>query len=271
MERISASIFLLYRSERNSLRGQNEKLIFMTEKSIADPNTEIVLPSPQELIEAGVHFGHKTSKWHPKMEKFIFTSKNDVHIFDLEKTLKNLQAAIIFLKSVLSRGGEILFVGTKPASKGLVKEAGEALNQPYVSERWRGGTLTNFKTISKRLEYLRNLQEQQKTGGLDKYTKKEKLKLGKLAEKMEKQLGGIKNMRRLPDIVFVSDVKEDSLAIKEAKRMRIPVVAICDTNADPSLVDYPIPANDDASSSIKAIIDSLVLNLKNVKPESINK
>jgi small subunit ribosomal protein S2 len=238
----------------------------MTEKSIVSTNTEITLPSPQELIEAGVHFGHKTSKWHPKMEKFIFTSKNDVYIFDLEKTLKSLQTAAAFLKSVLSQGGEILFVGTKPASKSFVKEAGQALGQPYVSERWLGGTLTNFKTISKRLEYLRNLEEQKKTGGLDKYTKKEKLKLEKLAEKMDKQLGGIKNLRRIPEAVFVSDMREDSLAIKEAKRMRIPVVAICDTNNDPTTVDFPIPANDDASSSIKAIIDSLILNLKNAKP-----
>lgn len=241
----------------------------MNEKTVTTPNNEIMLPSAQELIEAGVHFGHRTSKWHPKMEKFIFTSKNDVHIFDLEKTLKSLQSASVFLKSVLARGGEVLFVGTKPASKNTIKEAGEALKQPYVSERWLGGTLTNFKTISKRLEYLRNLEDQMKTGGLDKYTKKEKLKLQKLAEKMEKQLGGIKNMRRLPDAVFAADIKEDSLAIKEARRMKIPIVAMCDTNNDPSFIDFPIPANDDASSSIKAIVGAMVENLKNAKPAAI--
>lgn len=230
---------------------------------------ELKLPSAEQLLEAGVHFGHKTSRWHPKMEPYIFGVRNDVHIFDLEKTLKKLEEAIIFMQSVLARSGSILFVGTKPAAKSIVREAAQELNLPYVSGRWLGGTLTNFKTISKRLQYLKNLEEEEKSGAWEKYVKKEKLQLQKKMAKLNEQLAGIRNLIRLPDAIFVADVKVDNIAVREAKRTGIPVVAICDTNVDPSAIDYPIPANDDATPALKIIMDTVVKNLKDVKPAEI--
>jgi len=230
---------------------------------------ELELPSAEQLLEAGVHFGHKTSRWHPKMEQYIFGTRNDVHIFDLEKTLKKLEEAIVFMKSVLARSGLILFIGTKPAAKSIVREAAQELNLPYVSGRWLGGTLTNFKTISKRLQYLKNLEEEEKSGAWGKYVKKEKLQLQKKMAKLNQQLAGIRNLIRLPDIIFVADVKVDNIAVREAKRTGIPVVAICDTNIDPSVIDYPIPANDDATPSLKIIMNTIVQNLKEVKPIEI--
>lgn len=230
---------------------------------------QVKLPTAQELLEAGVHFGHKKSRWHPKMEQYIFGIRNDVHIFDLEKTLAKIEQALIFMKGVLMRGGWILFVGTKPAAKSIVKEAAKELEMPYVSERWLGGTLTNFKTVIKRLQYLKNLEEEEKTGVWEKYVKKEKLQLQKKMAKLNKQLEGIKNLIRLPEAVFVADIKVDNIALREAKRVGIPVVAICDTNVDPSLVDYVIPANDDATPALKIIINAIVQNLKEVKPIEI--
>lgn len=230
---------------------------------------QVKLPTAQELLEAGVHFGHKTSRWHPKMEQYIFGIRNDVHIFDLEKTLAKIEQAIIFMKGVLARGGWILFVGTKPAAKSIVKEAAKELEMPYVFERWLGGTLTNFKTVIKRLQYLKSLEEEEKTGVWEKYVKKEKLQLQKKMAKLNKQLEGIKNLIRLPEAVFAADVKVDNIALREAKRVGIPVVAICDTNVDPSLVDYVIPANDDATPALKIIINAIVQNLKGVKPAEV--
>lgn len=241
----------------------------MTDEPKTQTEGELKLPSAEQLLEAGVHFGHKTSRWHPKMEQYIFGTRNDVHIFDLEKTLKKLEEAIVFMKSVLARGGLILFIGTKPAAKSIVKEAAQALGAPYVSGRWLGGTLTNFKTINRRLQYLQNLEEEEKSGAWEKYVKKEKLQLRKKLAKLNEQLAGIRNLIRLPDIIFVADVKVDNIAVREAKRVQIPIVAICDTNIDPSAIDYPIPANDDATPSLKIIMDTVVKNLKDIKPAEI--
>lgn len=227
---------------------------------------EVKLPSAQDLLEAGVHFGHKTSKWHPRMKPFIFSSRNGVHIFDLEKTLQKMNEAMVFLRSVAEKGGVVLFVGTKPAAKAIVKETAQALGMPYVSERWLGGTLTNFKTISKRLDYFRKLEEEQKNGGWDKYVKKERTKLEKKLKKLQKQLEGIRNLMKIPEALFALDIKAENLAIKEAKRVKIPVVAVCDTANDPSLIDYPIPANDDAISSLRIILEAAANNLKDAKP-----
>jgi len=227
---------------------------------------EVKLPSAQELLEAGVHFGHKTSKWHPRMKPYIFSSRNGVHIFDLEKTLQKMNEALVFLRSVAEKGGVILFVGTKPAAKSIIKETAGKLGMPYVSERWLGGTLTNFKTISKRLDYFRKLEEEQKNGGWDKYVKKERTKLEKKLKKLQKQLEGIRNLMKIPEALFALDIKTENLAIREAKRVKIPVVAVCDTANDPSQIDYPIPANDDAISSMKIILAAVAENLKNAKP-----
>jgi len=237
----------------------------MSEEKQDTKNEEIKLPSPEALVEAGVHFGHKTSRWHPKMEEYILTSKSDVHIFNLEKTIAKFSEALAFMKSVVAKGGIILFVGTKPIAKKFIKDMAKTLNMPYATERWLGGTLTNFKTISKRLKYYGELEEQQAAGGWDKYIKKERVQLQKRLAKLHKQLEGIKNLVKLPDALFVSDAKIDNLAIREAKRMKITAIAICDTNIDPSLIDYVIPANDDASSAIKILSDTIVNNLKDVK------
>jgi len=238
----------------------------MAEQQKTQKEEELKFPSAQELLEAGVHFGHKTSRWHPKMEQYIFTTKSDIHIFDLEKTLNKLAEALNFMKSVTAKGGMIVFVGTKPVTKKFIKETAQILNMPYATERWLGGTLTNFKTITKRLQYYRELTEQKAAGGWEKYIKKERVQLQKKLTKLEKQLEGIKSLARMPDALFAADVKADNLAVREAKKMRIPVIAICDTNADPSVIDYVIPANDDASSSLKILMETIVNNLKDIKP-----
>mgnify|MGYP001608250251 FL=1 len=238
----------------------------MNNENLTVISEEVKLPSAQDLLEAGVHFGHKTSKWHPRMKPYIFSSRNGVHIFDLEKTLQKMGEAMVFLKGVAEKGGIVLFVGTKPAAKTIVKETAQALGMHYVSERWLGGTLSNLKTISKRLDYFRKLEDEQKTGGWDKYVKKERTKLEKKLKKLQGQLEGIRNLMKIPEALFAVDVKTENLAIKEAKRVKIPVVAICDTANDPSLIDYIIPANDDANSSMKIILETVAENLKNAKP-----
>jgi len=243
---------------------------------MSEKNTEqkaeltVKLPSLQELVEAGVHFGHKTSRWHPKMEQYIFSHRNSVHIFDLEKTSKKLEEAINFLARIASRGGLIVFVGTKPTARAIIKSAAQELGFPFVSERWIGGTLTNFKTINKRIQYLTSLEEQQRTGQWDKFTKKEQLQLRRKMEKLQGRFEGIRNLVKLPEALFATDVKADNIAIKEARKMKIPVVSICDTNMNPALVDYVIPANDDASSSLKIVVETIAGNLKKVKPVAVS-
>ena len=227
---------------------------------------EVKLPSAEQIVEAGVHFGHKTSSWHPKMEQYIFGARNGIHVFDAAKTLKKMEEALFFMGRVLSNGGTILFVGTKPAAKAIVREAAKELGMPYVVDRWLGGTMTNYKTISKRIHYLKELEEQHQTGQWDKFSKKEQLMLRRKMEKLQGQLVGIRDLNKLPEVVFVSDVKVDNIAVREANKIKIPVVAICDTNMNPTAIDYVIPANDDASSSLKLLMGTIVSNLKNVKP-----
>lgn len=237
----------------------------MSEQKNTMTKSDLKMPSAQEMLDAGVHFGHKKSRRHPKMEQYIFGIRNDVHIFDLERTISKLEEAINFLKGIASRGGAILFVGTKPAAKNIVKEAAQELGYPFVTQRWIGGTLTNFKTINSRLNYLKEMEEQKKIGGWEKFTKKERLQLQRKMEKMQVQLDGIRTLTKLPEAVFAADIKADILAVKEAKKLGIPVVALCDTNNDPSLADYLIPANDDASPSIALIFKTVKDNLKDAK------
>ncbi len=224
------------------------------------------MPSAEKMVEAGVHFGHKTSSWNPKMEQYIFGTRNGIHVFDVEKTLKKLEEALLFMARVLSNNGKILFVGTKPAAKAIAKESAKELNMPYVVDRWLGGTLTNYKTISKRIQYLKELEEQQKTGQWEKFTKKERLMLQRKMEKLQGQLAGIRDLNKLPEVIFVTDVKVDNIAVREAKITKIPVVAICDTNMNPVGIDYIIPANDDATASLKMLLATITDNLKTVKP-----
>jgi small subunit ribosomal protein S2 len=226
---------------------------------------EIKLPTAEQLLEAGAHFGHKTSRWNPKMEPYIFGAKNAVHIIDLEKTLAKLKEAAEFAADVASKGGLIILVGTKPPVKKIIKEAAEASGMPYVNLRWLGGTLTNFKTIGKRLEYFRDLERKMAEGELKKYTKKEQLGFSRKLEEMEKSFGGIKNLIKLPEAIFVADLKENLLAVKEAKKSGIKVIAIADTNTNPKLADFPIPSSDDAASAVRIIVETIVEAIKEAK------
>lgn len=211
----------------------------------------------KEMLEAAVHFGHKTQKWNPKMKKYIYSSKNGIHIFDLEKTKAALEKALDFIKKVSSSGKNVLFVSTKPQSSHLIVEAAEACNMPYVIHKWMGGLLTNFTTIKQRIRYLKNLKEQEKAGDFDKYTKKEASELRKTIEKLESALGGVRNLDALPDVVFIVDALRDRIAVNEASKMKIPVVGIVDSNSDPDGIDYPIPANDDAVKSLTYLIQKV--------------
>lgn len=223
---------------------------------------EKILPSLEEMLKAGVHFGHRISKWNPKMEPYIFTRRNNVHIIDLEETRKKLAEALKFIQRIKKEKGTILFMGTKVVAKEIVHQMAEECQMPYVVERWLGGTLTNFKVISQRLEYFRDLEGKKKKGELEKYTKKEQYQFSIELQKLEKQFGGIKKMIKLPEVLLVVDVQKAKLAVKEARMKNIPVIGLCDTNVDPSIIDYPIPANDDAITSLKLILGTIVKALK---------
>lgn len=209
------------------------------------------------MQKAGLFFGHKTSSTHPRMKKYISGIKNNVHIIDLEKTAEEMRKAMNFIAGKMSEGKTLLLVGTKIQTKKLVKDMGKEIGIPYISERWLGGTFTNFDTIKKRISYFKTLEAKKVSGELEKYTKKERAKMDKELKDLETKFGGIKNMEKLPDLIFVLDMKKDILAIKEAKMRRISVVAIADTNMDPDQADYVIPANDDAILSIKYILEQL--------------
>ena len=211
-------------------------------------------PVIEEMTKAGLHFGHKTSKTHPKMRQYIAGVRNTVHMFDLAKTKEKLQKALAYIQSLRAEGKTLLLVGTKIQVKNLVKETAAACNLPYVSDRWIGGTLTNFGTIAKRIEYFRGLEQKKETGELEKYTKKEQLGIAEEMKNLELHFGGLRSLSKLPDAVFICDLDKNQLALREAKNKGIPVVAVVDTNIDPTLVDYVIPANDDAQSSVQYIL-----------------
>jgi len=219
----------------------------------------------KEMAEAGLHFGHKTSKTHPKMKPFIHGTRNTVNLIDLDKTKKGLEKALNVVKKLIAEKITLIIVGTKIQAKKLVEDFAEKHNLLYVSERWLGGTISNFEVIKKRIDYFNDLKEQKEQGGWDKYTKKEKIQLNLEMERMEKKFGGIKNLQALPDAIFVLDIEKDSLAVKEAKRKGVLTIGISDANADPSSVDWPIPANDDAVSAIKYILDKLSESVKQGK------
>lgn len=211
----------------------------------------------EEMEKAGVFFGHRSSATHPKMKPYISGLKSTVHILDLEKTAEKLSEVLFFVENLVKEGKILLLVGTKVQIKKLTREAGKEAGIPYISERWLGGTFTNFETLKKRINYFLDLESRKAKGELEKYTKKERMQMDKELKDLEIKFGGIKDMKKLPDAVFVLDMRKDELAIKEAKMKGIPVIAIADTNVDPSSADYVIPANDDAISSVKYILDSL--------------
>jgi small subunit ribosomal protein S2 len=205
----------------------------------------------KELLEAGVHFGHQTRRWNPKMKPFIFGARNSIYIIDLQKTLGKLREAMAFVTNVASNGGTVLFVGTKRQAQEAIVEEANRCGMYYVDQRWLGGTLTNFSTIRRSLNRLRELEETIGSDKAEKLTKKEVARLEKERAKLEKALSGIKNMERIPNALFVVDPQKERIAIAEANKLRIPVVAVVDTNCDPEPVDYPIPGNDDAIRAIK--------------------
>lgn len=213
------------------------------------------IPSTEEMLEAGVHFGHPVSKWHPKAESYIYTAKNGVHIINLTKTTESLENILKKISEVTANGEDIMFVSTKKQSKEITKKASERCGMPYVTERWLGGTFTNFGTLVKSIKKLNKLESDKESGEFDKFTKKEVVVLNRLIEKLNRNLSGIKAIKKLPAMVFVTDLKMQETTILEAKTKRIPIIGICDTNVNPELVDYVIPANDDAIKSLDMIIN----------------
>jgi len=219
--------------------------------------------NPEEMAQLGVHFGHRTSRIHPKMAPFLYGIRNSVHIIDLEKTKEKFKEALKFIQELISENKILLLVGTKIQAKELIKNVATECGLPYVNERWLGGTFTNFETIKNRIEYFKDLEKKKAGGELEKYTKKERAKIDQELKDFEFKFGGIKNLERLPDAIFVLDMKKDDLAVKEARMKGIKVIGISDTNCDPTLADFPIPANDDAISSLKYILEKVKEAIKN--------
>lgn len=226
----------------------------VSENYFADFNFAETTPSLEEMFKNGVHFGHQKARKHPAMEEYIFTTRKGINIINLEKTAAKLEKALEFLSQLKKDGKKILLVGTKKQSQDLIKSLALRTGMPFVVERWLGGTFTNFSIIKKRAKYLKDSQEKLERGEFGKYTKFERMKKAEELEKLEKRMGGIKEMLELPAAILAIDAKEDSLAISEAQKCGIPVVALVDTNCDPNQIDYPIPANDDAVSSIRTIL-----------------
>jgi len=209
----------------------------------------------RQLLEAGVHFGHHTRRWNPKMDPYIFGKRNNIHIINLEKTVPMLYEALEAIQSIAKNGGKFLFVGTKRSASELIAQAAINCGQYYVNHRWLGGMLTNWETVSKSIRKLKNLEERIETGEINSLTKKERLQIERQKEKLDLTLGGIKNMNGIPDAIFIIDTNKESIAVLEANNLNIPVIAICDTNTNPSGVDYPIPGNDDALRAISLYCD----------------
>ena len=213
--------------------------------------------SMKQLLEAGVHFGHQTRRWNPKMARYIFTERNGIYIIDLQKTVKKVEEAYAFIREVAATGAPILFVGTKKQAQNSVREEAQRCNMFYVNERWLGGMLTNFRTIQARVARLKELEKMFEDGTFDVLPKKEVIALRKELDKLQKNLGGIKEMKRLPDAIFVVDPKKEKICIQEAHTLGIPLIGICDTNCDPEELDYVIPGNDDAIRAVKLIVSKM--------------
>lgn len=209
--------------------------------------------SMKQLLEAGVHFGHQTRRWNPKMAQYIFTERNGIYIIDLQKTVKKVDEAYNFARSVIENGDMILFVGTKKQAQDAIKEEAERCGMFYVSQRWLGGTMTNFKTIRSRVDRLRKIEQMEQDGSFEALTKKEVLELRKEKERLEKFLSGIRNMHKLPGAVFIVDPRKERIAVAEARKLGIPIIGIVDTNCDPDEIDYVIPGNDDAIRAVKLL------------------
>ncbi|MDP6823298.1 MAG: 30S ribosomal protein S2, partial [Dehalococcoidia bacterium] len=225
-----------------------------TTQAPADQSPPITL---RGLLEAGAHFGHPTKRWHPKMKPYIFTARNKIHVFDLVKTIERLETAADFVEQTVAAGGQVMLVGTKKQAQEAISDIGQRTHALYVNQRWLGGMLTNFQTIQKRIEYVVRLEEEIAHGTLQAATKREAQKAATEVTRLNKFLGGIKQMTTLPQVLFVVDIGKENIAVAEAKRLGIPVVAVVDTNCDPTGIDYPIPANDDAIRSVRLITERI--------------
>lgn len=213
--------------------------------------------SMKSLLEAGVHFGHQTRRWNPKMKKYIFTERNGIYIIDLQKTVGKIEEAYDFVRETVQDGGQVLFVGTKKQAQDAIEKEAKRCGEFYINQRWLGGLLTNFQTIKTRIERLKDLEEMETDGRFDVLPKKEVIGLRHERERLEKFLGGIKDMDGLPDVMYVVDPKKENIAVKEAQKLGIPIVGILDTNCDPDELDYPIPGNDDAIRAVKLITETM--------------
>ena len=225
----------------------------------------------QELLEAGVHFGHQTRRWNPKMKPYIFRAHNGVHIIDLAQTAEQLNAACNFLGKTIRGGGKILFVGTKKQAQPFIRELAETHKQHFVTDRWLGGMLTNLKTVKQRLKRLKEIEGMEEDGSITSYVKQEQASIRREKARLVKNLGGIRQMDSVPDAVFIVDIKREHNAVAEARKLRIPIVAIVDTNCDPEIIDYPIAGNDDAIKSIQVIVDAISETIAQAKGEFIAK
>jgi small subunit ribosomal protein S2 len=221
----------------------------------------------KELLEAGVHFGHQTRRWNPKMKQFIFEARNGIHIIDLSKTLTQLQVACDFLTTTCRKGGQVLFVGTKKQAQEGVKEAAKACNQHHVTERWLGGTMTNFNTVKRSIARMKQIEKMEADGSINNYVKQEQSMLRREAARLSKNFDGIRSMDKFPAAMFVVDIKREHNAIAEGRRLKIPIVAIVDTNCDPDLVDYPIAGNDDAIRSVRMILTVIVQTITQARAD----
>lgn len=229
----------------------------------------ISIPKIEDMLKAGMHFGHRTNRWHPKMKQFIFTSKNGVYIINLKKTQEKLQEALEFIARMVAEGKSILFIGTKSQVSAPLKKMSQETGQAYVVGKWLGGYLTNFSMVKRSVKKYLDLIEKRDTGKLEKYTKKERLNFDREIKKLEERVGGVSGLTKLPDVLFVWDIKEEETAVKEARQKNIPIIAICDTNVNPEEVNYPIPANDDSTKTIEILLEAvrsaIVEGQKNIK------
>ena len=221
----------------------------------------------KELLDAGAHFGHLTKRWNPKMKPYIFDARNGIHIIDLSKSLIQLEAACNFLHQTVSKGGNVLFVGTKPQAQEAIKESAKACGQLYVTQRWLGGTLTNFSTLKKSIGRMKQIEKMEADGSINAYVKQEQSVYRREAARLFKNLDGIRTMDKYPSAMFIIDIKRERNAVNEGRRLKIPIVAIVDTNCDPDLVDFPIAANDDAIRSVRIVLQTVVQTITMARAE----
>ncbi len=220
------------------------------------------LPTIEEMLKAGMHFGHRTNRWHPKMKDYIFTTKNNVYIIDLKKSQEKLREALEFMAKLKAEKKTILFVGTKHQVSEPLKKMAEEVKQPYIVGKWLGGFLTNFAVVKKSVKKYQDLLEKKELGRLEKYTKKERLQFDRVIYKLRERVGGLTDFNKLPDALFIWDINEERTAVREARQKNIPIIAVCDTNSNPQLANYPIPANDDATKTVTLILTAIKKTLQ---------